>query len=82
MSDDSHDKPPALRSQDDPDEPPVFQYHCISATAVDAILVATPADFPPGTDKMWHGQSLLTNSSPGTEGQWQPAPPSHCRVVL
>jgi len=76
MSDDSHDKPPALRSQDDPDEPPMLQHHRISATAVDAILVATPADFSPETDKMWHVESLLTNPSPGADGQWQPAPPS------
>ena len=63
MSDDSDDE-----------EPPVLQYHRISATAVDAILVATPADFPSETDKMWHVRSLLTNPSPGADGQWQPAP--------
>ena len=62
MSDDSDDE-----------EPPVLQYHRISATAVDAVLVATPADFPPGTDKPWHVKSLLTNPSPAADGQWQPA---------
>ena len=38
------------------------QYYRISTTALDAILVATPGDFPPETDKMWHVRS------------WQPAP--------
>ena len=56
----------------DDEEPSVLQYHRISATAVDAVLVTMPADFPPGTDKMWHVQSLLTIHHPALTGSGSP----------
>jgi hypothetical protein len=63
-------------SDDDEQEPPVLRYHRISATNSNAVREVIPAEFPAGTDRMWHIQSLLTHDAPGPNGQWEAAPSS------
>lgn len=61
-------------SDEDEQEPTVIRYHRISATNTNAIHEVTPAEFPAGTDRMWHIESLLTHDTPTPTGEWEEAP--------
>lgn len=63
-----------VRSGDsDEEDVAVDKYHRISATTVERFLETRTSEFPSGTNRMFHVQSLLTHQSPGADGQWQAA---------
>ena len=74
MSDDSNEDTRSDNS--DEEDVAVDKYHRISASTIEPFLEATKSEFPSGTDKMFHVQSLLTHESPCANGQWQAAPSS------
>ena len=74
MSDDFDED--AWSKSSDEEDVAVDKYHRISATTIEPFLEATMSEFPSGTDRMFHVQSLLTHQSPGADGHWQAAPSS------
>ena len=74
MSDDSDED--ARSDSSDEEDVAVDKYHRISASTIEPFLEVKTSEFPSGTDRMFHVQSLLTHQAPGADGQWQAAPSS------
>ena len=66
----------ARSESSDEEDVAVDKYHRISASTIEPFLEVTTSEFPSGTDRMFHVQSLLTHQAPGVDGQWQAAPSS------
>ena len=59
----------ARSNNSDEEDVAVDKYHRISASTIGPFLEVTTSEFPSGTDRMFHVQSLLNRQLPGADGQ-------------